>query len=88
MKSVTRNRRTRKLIIRKLVRIPTRILTNKCIGVNGAAQTLLLSHSGEGATILLIIHDGSTIIQQPETTNSVPYSVTLIFRQSDFHTAF
>ena len=49
---------------------------------------MLLSHSGEGATILLIIHDGSTIIQQPETTNSVPYSVTLIFRQSDFHTAF
>ena len=41
----------------------------------------------EGATILLIIHDGSTIIQKPETTNSVSYSVTLIFQQSDFHTA-
>ena len=47
----------------------------------------MLSHSGKRATTLLIIYDGSTIIHQPETTSSVPYSMTLIFRQSGFYTA-
>ena len=42
---------------------------------------------GRDYTTLRIIHDGSTLIHLPETTISVSYSMTLIFRQRDLYTA-
>ena len=73
--TVARNRRTRTLIICKIDGA-IGILTFNCIGLYEDAYALLLFHSREEATTLLIIHDGSTPSHLPETTTSTPYSIT------------